>query len=286
MKKSLVLYHKNCPSGDGFGSAFVAWLSLGSTAEYFAMDYGDSHPAVDGRDVYILDLSFGADQLQHLSTKASKLVLLDHHLTAEKNLAGFRSACCGKVHFDLTKCGAILAWEYFFPLSPVPQLLRWIQSRDLWKWDEPDTKVFLTWLDTQPKTFEAWRQILCMDDKTLELALQVGASLVQQVEGMCQAIVSNALPVTIADAQGLMVNSSGVLRSEVGELLAKKSKTFGLVWRVVGEGRVLCSLRSEPGYDVEQLASLFGGGGHVTAASFTLPVSQLTSLALGQVVAG
>lgn len=281
MPNALVIYHRNCPSGDGFGAAFAAWLALGDRAEYYPADYGDPVPDVSGREVYILDLSLPADTLVALSHQAASLTLLDHHLTAQKNLATFKPVCCGKIHFDMTKCGSVLAWEHFHPGKPVPRLFRWLQARDLWTWDEPHAKEFLAWLDTQEKGFERWAQVLALAEGELMAAIEVGRHLVQQYEGFCQGIAAGALPVTIRGAYGLMVNASGAFRSEVGSLLAARSGTFGLVWRVVEEGTVLCSLRSVKPYNVEQLAVLFGGGGHVTSASFKLPLTRLTDVAKG-----
>lgn len=284
MPNTLVIYHKNCPSGDGFGAAFAAWLALGDSAEYYPADYGDPVPSVSGRAVYILDLSFQADTLAALSQQAASLTLLDHHLTAQRKLATFKPACCGKIHFDLTKCGSMLAWEHFHPGKPAPRLFRWLQARDLWTWDEPHAKEFLTWLDAQERSFARWAQVLAMSEAEIEAAIELGRHLARQYEGLCQVIAEGALPVTIAGEKGLMVNASGAFRSEVGSLLAARSGTFGLVWRVVEEGTVLCSLRSSGPYDVERLALLFGGGGHATAASFKLPVERLASLATGLLV--
>ena len=285
MKRILVIYHKNCPSKDGFAAAFAAWLKFGDTADYLAADYGDPVPDVTGRDVYILDVSFPEEVLAEMSRQAASLTLLDHHLTAQKKLLAFKPVCCGKIHFDLTQCGSMLAWKHFHPDVEVPMLFRWIQARDLWTWDVPDAKAFITWLDTQPLDFQTWTGILEMSAADTEAIIRIGASLAEQFDGLCRSIAKQALPVVIAGEQGLMVNASGDFRSEVGSLLANHSGTFGLVWRAVENGKVLCSLRSVKPYDVEQLAMKFGGGGHVTAASFTLPVEKLAELALGNVEA-
>lgn len=284
MQKALVIYHKNCLSGDGFGAAFAAWLALGETADYYPADYGDEVPDVTGREVYILDLSFPADTLAAMSRLAASLTLLDHHLTAQKRLSYFKPVCCGKIHFDLFQCGAVLAWKHFHPGKPVPRLFRWLQARDLWAWDEPMAKEFLTWLDTQEKSFERWARIMAMSDAELDAAITLGHQLALQYAGFCASIAAGAVPVELAGERGLMVNASGEFRSEVGSLLAERSGTFGLVWRVSEKGEVLCSLRSRAPCDVEQLAMKFGGGGHVTSASFKLPVARLVELVKGRCV--
>ena len=282
MTSALVLYHKNCRSGDGFACAVAAWLRFGAAAEYVAADSGDPVPEADGRDVYILDLSFDAGKLDQLASKASSLTLLDHHLTARESLRSYIPSCCGKIHFDLTQCAAVLSWKHFHPDKPVPRLYRWIQARDLWTWDdEPDARSFLAWLDLQPKTFESWKRVLEMSDEELGQAIEVGDLLAQQTKHTCESIASKASDVVIADEQGLMVNASGEFRSEVGALLAQRSGTFGLVWRVSEDGMVRCSLRAHPSYDVETLARKFNGGGHPLSASFSVGPERLPELARG-----
>ena len=57
----LVLYHgRNCP--DGFAAALAAWRFYGGAVELRGLDHGEARsvadlPALEGRAVYILDLS-------------------------------------------------------------------------------------------------------------------------------------------------------------------------------------------------------------------------------------
>ncbi len=46
----------------------------------------------------------------------------------------------GDLNFDISKCGAVLTWEYFFPDEPVPAFLLYVQDRDLWQWLQPKSK--------------------------------------------------------------------------------------------------------------------------------------------------
>lgn len=278
-----MIYHKNCPSGDGFGSAFAAWNKLGDTAGYLAADYGDELPSVKGLDVWILDLSFDAETMERLGREAGSLNLLDHHETARKRLGAFKPACCGKIHFDMGKAGCALAWSEFNPSVPMPKILEWVQDRDLWKWKLEGSKEFLSWLDTRPKTFEEWRSISEMSGAQLAAKMEMGAELSAAFEKHCQSMAASAYPVEVLGQKGLMANAGGDFRSRVGEILAQRSGTFGLVWRVSELGEVLVSLRSKDPYDVESIASAMGGGGHPTAASFKMNADALASLARGVV---
>ena len=71
------------------------------------MDYGDPVPDVTGRDVLILDFSFKRDVMLDLACKAASILCLDHHRTAEAELAGLLFC-----KFDMNKSGGRLTYEY------------------------------------------------------------------------------------------------------------------------------------------------------------------------------
>jgi len=133
--KTYVLYHESCP--DGAAAAWAAWRQFGSNAEYFPVNYGKPMPVMeDGAEIYVLDFSYPRQQLIDLAKRSTLVTVLDHHATAEKDLAGLEMELRSKmdnphkIHFDMTKSGAVLAWEHFFPDVPVPEILAYIQDRD------------------------------------------------------------------------------------------------------------------------------------------------------------
>src|SRR5690606_1810619 len=151
----LVIYHGKCP--DGFGAALAAWLYFEGRGEYVGMSHSketliEEMPELQDRSVYILDFSFSPEIMTAIDAKARKLVMLDHHKSAADKLHGFQCRC-GVVHFDLTQSGAMLAWKFFHPAKPVPDLIRFIQDRDLWHWAIPESASFLSALDLEPNEF-------------------------------------------------------------------------------------------------------------------------------------
>src|SRR5262249_5657572 len=102
--KKLVLYHGQCL--DGFAAAWVAFRAWGGSAAPEAGEWGASHRHdVAGRDVLLLDFAYPRDEVVEMKQKASSLVVLDHHVTAQQDLAGLDYA-----HFDLERSGATIAW--------------------------------------------------------------------------------------------------------------------------------------------------------------------------------
>jgi hypothetical protein len=303
--KPLVIHHDNC--ADGFGAAFVAWLTLGEEAEYLPMQYGaiPTTLAVDNREVYVLDFSFPRAVMDGLFAAAKRVVWLDHHKTAfemwlpqgERNLFVCSSLSAEDpwrhhIVLDNNKSGALLAWEYFHPGKEVPMLFRHIDDYDRWQFKLDGTKAFNKALwSYAPWSFEAWRHTFFFPDhvprpQSVDIFVDDGEAILRAhnqnvqsaVKGTARACwiqqVDNRGAVT-SHGHGLSANCPPHLTSDVGHELATRSDTFGLCWCIDKDGRCKCSLRSNGDYDVSAIAKAFGGGGHKNAAGFTVPVEQL-----------
>jgi uncharacterized protein len=281
----LVLYHgRSCP--DGFAAALAARLYYGDAVQCVGLDHGDVKtladlPSLDGRAVYILDFSFGEDLLRGMEQRAAKLVLLDHHKSAAEKLTGF-SCRCGVVHFDMTKSGARLAWEFFHPETPVPDLVRFVEDRDIWTWQYPESAGFLAALDMESFDFARWAQIAAFTPAELQSFMARGQAMDEKFAKLATDMAEAAEPMVFNGQQGLMVNAPGVFHSLVGELLSKKSGTFALMWTVGKGGVVKVGLRSQRGFDCIPLAASMGGGGHAQACGFKLPADRVQALIAGR----
>ncbi|MEO7400523.1 MAG: DHHA1 domain-containing protein [Polaromonas sp.] len=277
----LVIYHgRRCP--DGFGAALAAWLFYEGQAEFLALDHGDIQsvdqlPQLDGRAVYILDFSFSAEILRGIDERAAKLVMLDHHKSAAEKLTGF--ACrCGVVHFDMNKSGARLAWEFFHPEAPVPGLVRFIEDRDIWVWQYPESAGFLAALDMEPFDFARWADIARFSPAQLTDFMARGQAMDEKFSKLAADMVEGARPLSFNGHQGLMVNAPGVFHSLIGNLLSAQSMTFALMWTVGKDGVVKVGLRSQRNFDCIPLAESMGGGGHAQACGFKMGVARLPEL--------
>lgn len=278
---ALVLYHGGCP--DGFAAALAAWKVLGATAEYREVLKFEVLPeGAQDRDVYLLDFAYVPSVMEELGRQAASVTLLDHHATSAERLSRFKPMCCGKIHIELGKSGAVLAWEHFHPQEPLPYLYECIQSRDLWRWDVAQDREFLAWLDAQPRTFEAWDQALSATSAQREEHARIGAALRQQFDGFRDALAATATSFELCGQQGLVVNAPHVFASEVGSLLYERCGSFGLVWSLTPDGFVRCSLRSKAPFNARRVAEQFGGGGHPRAAGFSLPRHRLLEILEGR----
>lgn len=277
----LVIYHADCP--DGFGAAYSAWLVLGDSADYLPCKHGDPAPDVSGRTVHVLDFSFDPEQLTAMSEQAESVTLLDHHQTAHDRL---RCMSCGpklRLLFDMRKSGARLAWEHFHPCQPVPYLIERIEDRDLWNWRFDDSREFLAVLDTQGFDFGAWHDLRLRAEQPDALAaiLEQGRALRRQFEGLVASSARGAFELTLLGHRTLAVNAPSEFTSDLGNILALRTGTFAVVFKLDGAQSVKVSLRSLRGFDVSQIALRFGGGGHPQASAFRLPMARFTEFLAG-----
>ena len=283
--RPLVIYHGGgCP--DGFAATLAAWNFYGGQAEFLGLDHGDVKAVADlpdcrNRAVYILDFSFSAEVMRAIDIQAAKLVLLDHHKSAAELLSGF--VCrCGVVHFDMKKSGARLAWEFFLPDSPIPDLVRFVEDRDIWVWQFPESPAFLAALDMEPQDFVRWADIAAFSPAQLQGFMARGQAMDEKFTKLATDLAQDARPVTFNGHSGLMVNVPSVFHSLVGDILARKSGTFALLWSAHKSGVIKVGLRSRSGFDCIPLASSMDGGGHAQACGFKMEINRLPELLSGR----
>ena len=279
--KPLIIYHgPRC--ADGFGAAYAAWAHYGSDATYLPAQYGEGsylkvlqQERVIDREVHVLDFSFPKQNMIHLLSTAKRVVWLDHHLSAfEMELT------IPHQHFailDNDRSGALIAWEFYKPKSTVPMLIRYLDDYDRWQFKLPDTKAVSKGLwSYAPWTFEQWATQ--MEGNTEQLAAE-GWAILRAHDVNVKAVVKGAgRSCSIGGAKGLSANCPPHLASDVGHELANQSGTFGLLWYINKDGKVLCSLRSNGDYDVSAIAKTFGGGGHKNAAGFETDVPTIMEM--------
>ena len=284
----LVLYHgRHCP--DGFAAALAAWRFYDGAVEMRGLDHGEVKsladlPDLEGRYVYILDFSFPADILRAIDDRAARLVMLDHHKSAADALEGFECRC-GVVHFDMAKSGARLAWEFFLPDEPLPDLVRYVEDRDIWNWQFPESAAYLAALDMEPQELERWNAIANFTPAQTQDFMSRGKAMDEKFSKLAADIAEGAQPVVFNGESGLMVNAPGMFHSLVGDILSRQSGTFALMWSAGAGGVVKVGMRSQRGYNCIPLAQSMGGGGHAQACGFKTTAARLPEMLAGRLSA-
>ena len=268
-KNIVVIYHKRCP--DGFGAAYAAWKKFGDAAEYIEAGYGDPLPeGLAGKEVYILDFIFEEPgQMEELAKSAKRLVVLDHHISSKA-----LTESAPEHVFDNERSGATIAWGYFHPDTPVPELLKFIEDNDIYRYALPETQDVATYLIVQPYDFAVWDAMVSeVNDLERRPGFLARAHAYNEFyEKICAIAVEAAKEVEFEGYRCLFANSlpSITMRSHIGNLLYRKLPPIALVVSAHPDGFGV-SIRSDGSVDVSTLAAKYGGGGHAGSAGFFIP---------------
>lgn len=319
--KDVVLFHAQCT--DGMFAAYAHYLHKGSKAEtvYIPVGYTglrDKSPEevvefllgditdIKERDVYILDFSFDPVVLELMGKKANSVLILDHHLSASKVYSDHykEEAKDGilqlditdntRVFFDMTRSGAMIAFNYFFPgvsTENVPITFKWVQDRDLWKFEYGNTKEFAAGIrhHTANLTFKEvgdFQVLHNLLEHELTKIISSGTLLLKEREDRVNKEKKNGYKlVWINGHKVAFINAPLDIASELGNSIVMDGKVSIVVVYVIAPGRnadersdvprVLCSIRSHDDVDSLFLAKHYGGGGHAQANGCSITLDQL-----------
>jgi len=181
-----VFYHAECL--DGYGAAWSAWKSLGDKAQYQAVRHQMPMPEFPaGGVLYILDFCYPIKQLVDAAQKASKVIVLDHHISAQQAFKDYQGDIPEnlEVFFDMQQSGCMIAWHYFQGDIEPPILLQHIEDHDLWRHQLMHTEEIMKALFLRrPISFAAFEQI------QLDVLYREGKILLKQHRQMVKALIN------------------------------------------------------------------------------------------------
>ena len=276
--RPLVIYHSGC--ADGFGAAYAVWKLSGDSCDYFPGVYQEDPPDVTGRQVFLVDFSYKRPVLEKLAETAACVMVLDHHASANADLAPYQrergqppsAGLSDKIEvvFDQSRSGAVIAWEWFNPDTEIPDLLLYIQDRDLWKFDLPHSREISMALHSYPQDFAVWDTLM---DQT-ERLYHEGIAIKRWYDKALQSLLKTARRLVIGGFTVPAVNANFIFSSDLGNLLSE-GEPFAAVYVDGPKGRTFSLRSSKTGMNVAEIAERYGGGGHVHAAGFQLPYGAI-----------
>jgi oligoribonuclease NrnB/cAMP/cGMP phosphodiesterase (DHH superfamily) len=262
-------------------------------AKFIPVNYGDSHITNDiWQDCYenanindeyiIVDFSFPRDLMIAMNNKAKSMIVIDHHKTAEEICKGL-DFCM----FNMNESGASLAWEYFFPDKIIPEVVRYVADRDLWRFKLPFSNKINSYIQSFPMLLDSYEYLNSQlsTQHGIDDAIVQGEAIDRYKKTMVETICKNAQIRNIGGYIVPVVNAS-MLFSEIGEWLCNNYKLsyiapglsdtppFGAYYfdRVKDNVRQW-GMRSRGDFDVSVVAKMYGGGGHKAAAGFQEPLN-------------
>ena len=274
--KTACLHHND---SDGFGSSFALWKALKDTDElmFIEVQYGQEPPYEALREfapdrVYIVDFSYKAPVLKDFLNEFPETMVIDHHKSSLPELeATFEERVYKTYTHDVNLSGCVLTWQHFFSEEEeTPEILLYVQDRDLWKFELENSKEINAYIASLPKDFEEWDQFYTPE------AYDAGRAIIRLQEKAIERRLKDVRRVKIAGYTVPCVNASDNI-SELGEAMCKAypDAPFSVSYCDRGDGKRSYSLRSRNGFDVSEVAKALGGGGHFAASGFSLDAPEV-----------
>lgn len=275
----ICIYHGNC--ADGFGSAWVVRKFFRDVVqepiEFHAGVYQNPPPDVTGRLVYMVDFSYKADVLRQMAAKAQRINVIDHHKTAQAELESIKDVRNIYSVFDMEKSGAGLTWDILFPHYPRPDLINYIEDRDLWRFKLDRSREVSAALFSYPYDFDVWDELM---DKSMDGGVQqlikegttIDRKHFKDIRELSKVVMR---PMKIGGHLVPVVNLPYTMGSDACHELCEQDfngarPAFAAYYYDTPEGRNFGMRSIEGGADVSEVAKLYGGGGHKHAAGFRL----------------
>ncbi len=263
--KTLIFYHGDCP--DGFGGAYAAWKKFGDDAEYIGLKHGKPFEhEVSGADVYFIDFCYPKEAMDDLVSKAASLTVLDHHEGMKEVIESMP-----KFVYDANRSGASIAWAYFHPGVPLPELLTYIEDDDLFRFSLPNTRPVLSYLTVRSFTFPEWNDLAKkLDDPDCRESVLADARTYAEYFVLLAEYAAHEAKLVMFEGYEVyfaVAHPMTTMKSLVGNLLASKQGPFALVVSAHPEGYGV-SIRGDGSVDVAKIAQKYGGNGHPKSAGF------------------
>lgn len=294
MTRTICIYHGNC--ADGFAAAWAVRRALGESVEFHPGVYGADPPDVAGADVILVDFSYKRPVLEAMAQRARSVLVLDHHATAQADLAGLipppviyaglrgweahtHLAALGGYNgfpvclFDMKRSGAQMTWDFFHAGKKRPTLIDYVADRDLWRFALPHSREIAAWYFSHPYLFDVWDDLV----QALEIDLSYARAAGEAIDRKHRKDVAELVKVArrtmrIGGHVVPVANLPYTLASDAGHLMAEGAPFAACYFDRADELRVF-SLRShDGGIDVSKVAAGYGGGGHKNAAGFQMPL--------------
>lgn len=233
--------------------------------------------------VYIVDYCFSKQVMRDLVEANKLVVLLDHHPLAEEvkeDLGADYTEDRFIASVTSVKSGCEIAWDFLFAGVNTPPLVTLVGDHDLWKFEQPETKVFTEGLKTLDHTFANWDyantkegfdDLMAKGKALLEERIERCRKQIEETTVKMEMVVDfkeDGTPITketpvsmLAQLDDASHQTNLMIEAGLGELVMAMWKQED------GSTKVRVTTHKDYPY-AGDIAKLFGGGGHPHAAGF------------------
>lgn len=266
------VYHDPCQ--DGISSAWVVYKALcGRDIQFVPDNYNQGRAEfaltpenLKNKHLIITDYSFPAERMLELSKLAETVTILDHHTKSKDDIEPLLNN--GDIYgtFDMSKSGCLITWDFFYE-EEAPQFLKHISDRDLFDFKLDGSKeIFYACLS---KDYEVtkWDQVI--RQCSVEMLIEIGKPILAKYMAEIEEIASTKKMVSICGYRVPVVEvpDDGYGSDTCAFMYEQENVPFAVSY-FEKDGITKVSFRSKKGIgaDVNEIAKVFGGGGHVHAS--------------------
>lgn len=262
--KPLCIYHSPCL--DGFAAAAVVYKYYQGEVDLHPGVHGEPPPDVTDREVLIVDFSYKRPVLLEMAKQAKSITIFDHHASAERDLIDLPENV--RAVFDMNRSGGMMTWDELFPGERPPGVLEYVQDRDLWRFNLPQSKEVNLALFSYPYNMDLWQRYLNLEGVgDIGKLQEEGTAILRKHNKDIEEYIANGIHrLNIAGFDVPALNCPYQWGSDAGHIMCQ-GEWFAAYWYMKSNGKIYIGFRSEEGgEDVSVIATQFGGGGHKHAS--------------------
>jgi oligoribonuclease NrnB/cAMP/cGMP phosphodiesterase (DHH superfamily) len=249
--------------------------------EFIPMNYKDEFPfdkITQDELVVIVDFSLQKEgDFQKLLDKTRNVIWIDHHISAINKHPDINAVLKG-IRRDGT-AGCELAWEYFYPSVPVPEIVELIGDYDVWAFKYGDRTNYLQTgirlYNTNPED-DNWISWLSRKHD-ISLLIREGEIALQYRDNYYADLIKSWSFFTVFEGYKAIACNAGSVSSQLFDSVQEE---YDLMMPFVFDGKqwTVSIYTKRDDIDCSRLAEKYGGGGHRKASGF-----QVEELPFGKV---
>ena len=283
-KKVIGIYHKNCSDGTTaaavllkkFSDAKLFPLGLSFTEEDLSFIYKET---VARADIYLLDIALVAEKLVEILDENNNIVILDHHIGAKEKMQQLADRHKNITYiFDNNKSGVSLAWNYFFPDKEPPEIIKYIEDSDLWKFKYGnDTKYAANYLSMYANSPETLSRFF---DENIKEIKENGKIITEYTDIQIDRLLRDTGSITLRIGEFIAPAYNIIsYESPIGNKISEARGVAAVMFFIKGNS-VKFSIRSKEGQNPSalELAKLLGGGGHQNSAGAEISLKDFLNM--------
>lgn len=280
-KKTIIgIYHKSCTDGTTAGAVLLKKFPEARlfplSHRYTPEDVAPIKDIAHGADMYFLDCAIAVREFFDMECK---IVVLDHHMGIKEELDILSAEKKIEFVFNNEKSGASVAWEYFFPSEPMPELIKYVEDYDLWRWAYGDaTKYLVNYMYIHINKPAVMLEFF--HNETIAGVLEKGKAIVEYTDFSIAKIVGSTKAITLRVGEWeVPAYNITEYQPYAAMKLAEDKDKVAILFTIRGEW-VNFSIRSRPHQvpSALDIATVLGGGGHQNATGAEISLAQFISM--------